>query len=45
MSRVATNVSIALRDTAEWCRTYPAQIGRHIEDCIGVYTNTTLARL
>lgn len=43
MGKLVSNVSETLGTSVRWCRTYPIEIGRKIEGCIGVYSLTTMA--
>lgn len=44
MREVLHTVTDTLTDTVHWCHDYPAEIGRKIEGCIGVYGFTAAAR-
>ena len=47
MSRLVANVrdfNGKVTATIQWCYDYPMHIGRHIEECIGVYSLTSAAR-
>lgn len=44
MSRLVSNMSDTFETSVRWCRSYPMEIGRKIESCIGVYSLTTMAQ-